>query len=67
MSRKKSENYYTLDHANKFADRERPNANRTKNRQITSQSELAVDAVADVRPECEDEIKTCRPALEGGR
>ena len=49
MSRNKSENYYTVDHANKFADRERVNANRTKKRQIRDQFDLPVDAVAEVR------------------
>lgn len=47
MSRKKGENYYTLDHANKFADRERVNPNRIKKRQSGEPIERAVDAVTE--------------------
>jgi len=48
MSRKKSENFYTVDHANKFADRGRSNGNRVKRRQIKGQLDLPAEASANV-------------------
>lgn len=43
MSKKNGENYYSVDHANKLADRERANPNRARRRLMRALLEMKRD------------------------
>lgn len=47
MSKKKCENYYSVDHANKLADRERQNPNRARRRLMRALLEMKRDFEMD--------------------